>query len=186
MQFWLVKQEPASYSWDDFVKEKLTSWTGVRNYEARNNLARMKKGDSVFFYHSGEDKAIVGLASVARPAYPDPTSDDDKWVAVDLKAGRPLGIPVTLQAIKDQPSLQNVALLKRSRLSVLPLLKEQFEAILSLGDLSELLQESARRLSERKTKKAPAKKQRSPTTKKSAKTSARNASAAKSTKRRKK
>src|SRR5688500_4342363 len=120
MQFWVVKQEPTSYSWDDFVKEKATSWTGVRHYEARNNLARMKKGDSVLVYHSGEDKAIVGLASVARSAYPDPTADDDKWVAVDLKAGRPLGIPVTLQAIKDKPSLQHVALLKKSRLSVLP------------------------------------------------------------------
>ena len=181
MQFWVVKQEPTSYSWDDFVKEKVTSWTGVRNYEARNNLARMKKGDSVLFYHSGEDKAIVGLASVARSAYPDPTADDDKWVAVDLKAGRPLGIPVTLQAIKAKPSLQSVALLKRSRLSVLPLNKDEFEAIMSLGDLGELLQESARSLSARGSKKVPADKQ----PKKSARTSARKVSPAKSTKSRK-
>ena len=186
MQFWIVKQEPISYSWNDFVQEKITSWTGVRNYEARNNLARMKKGDSVLFYHSGADKAVVGVATIARAAYEDPTSDDKRWVAVDLKVGRPLGIPVTLEAIKNEPSLQNIALLKRSRLSVLPLLKEQFEMIVSLGDLSELLQESARRLSDRDTRKASPKKKSSASAEKSAKTRARKTGATTKTKGRKK
>src|SRR2546423_6206777 len=96
-QFWLVKQEPSDYSWSDFRKEKGTSWTGVRNYTARNNLRRMRKADKVLFYHSGEEKAVVGIAKVARAAYPDPTAREGDWSAVDLVPIKPLPRPVTLQ-----------------------------------------------------------------------------------------
>src|SRR6266404_2692514 len=99
-KYWLVKQEPEAYSWNDFVADGKTSWTGVRNYTARNNLRGMRKGDEVLFYHSGDDKAVVGIAKVKRPAYPDPTATEGDWSAVDLAPVRPLRRPVTLHEIK--------------------------------------------------------------------------------------
>src|SRR6202008_965935 len=105
--FWLVKQEPSDYSWDDFVKDGGTSWTGVRNFAARNNLRRMAKGDQVLFYHSGENKAVVGIAKVARTAYKDATAKDEDWSAVDLAPVKPLPRLVTLAEIKAKPALKN-------------------------------------------------------------------------------
>jgi predicted RNA-binding protein with PUA-like domain len=131
--FWLVKQEPSDYSWADFVKDGGTSWTGVRNFAARNNLRRMSKGDHVLFYHSGEDKAVVGIARVTRTAYKDPTAKDEDWSAVDLAPIKPLPTPVTLAQIKAQPRLKNIALVRQSRLSVMPLGARDFELILRMG-----------------------------------------------------
>ena len=132
--FWLVKQEPATYSWTDFTKEKGTAWTGVRNYTARNNLRKMGKGDDVFFYHSGEEKAVVGLARVTRTAYPDSTAKEGDWSAVDLAPIKPLRNPVPLAAIKSQSSLKNVALVSQSRLSVMPLTATEFQKILKMSE----------------------------------------------------
>ena len=133
MNYWLVKQEPNSYSFDDFQKDGKTDWTGVRNYSARNNLKAMKKGDKVFYYHSNEGKEIVGMSTVSKPFFPDPTADSDAWVAVELEAGKPLKKPVTLAAIKANPSLANIALVRLSRLSVVPLTKNEFDEILSMS-----------------------------------------------------
>jgi len=133
MQFWLVKQEPSKYSWEEFLKDKKTYWDGVRNYQARNNLQAMKKGDQVFFYHSVVGKQIMGVAQVTREAYPDPTSDDPAWVVVDLKPIKSLKIPVTLEQIKSHPKLKEIALVKQSRLSVTPLAQSEFKIILGLG-----------------------------------------------------
>ena len=113
--FWLVKQEPESYSWDDFVRERGTSWTGVRNYTARNNLRKMKKGDEVFFYHSGEQRAVVGIARVEKIAYVDKTAREGDWSAVDLVPIRALSRPVTLSEIKATNSLQKLPLIRLSR-----------------------------------------------------------------------
>jgi predicted RNA-binding protein with PUA-like domain len=131
--FWLVKQEPSSYSWSDFTKDGGTSWTGVRNYAARNNLRRMRKGDEVFFYHSGEDKAVVGIAKVAKTAYADPTAKEGDWSTVDLIPVRRLRRPVTLRQIKDEPRLKKMQLVRQSRLSVMPLSSAEFHAILRMG-----------------------------------------------------
>jgi predicted RNA-binding protein with PUA-like domain len=131
--FWLVKSEPSTYSWDQFAAEKGTFWSGVRNPMARNHLAAMKAGDAVLFYHSGDGKEIVGLAKVTKPAYPDPTADDEKWLAVDLAPVKPLAQPVTLAAIKAEKSLADIALVRLSRLSVMPLAKAAFEKILAMG-----------------------------------------------------
>jgi predicted RNA-binding protein with PUA-like domain len=131
--FWLVKQEPSSYSWADFTKEGKTSWTGVRNYTARNNLRKMRRSDEVLFYHSGEEKAVVGVAKVARAAYADPTALEGDWSAVDLVPAKPLPRPVTLPEIRHAPRLRNIQLLRQSRLSVMPLTKPEFEAILKMG-----------------------------------------------------
>lgn len=144
MKHWIVKQEPSSYSWDDFIRDGGTSWTGVRNHEARNNLAKMAAGDPILFYHSGKEKAVVGLAAVAREAYRDPTSEEERWVAVDLKPLRPLGIPVGLEAIKGEPSLKDLSLLRNSRLSVSPLSKEAFQTILSMGGSAQRKKETRR------------------------------------------
>ena len=133
MQFWLVKQEPSKYSWEEFLKDKKTYWDGVRNYQARNNLQAMKKGDRVFFYHSVVGKQIMGVAQVTREAYPDPTSDDPAWVVVDLKPIKSLKIPVTLEQIKSHPKLKEISLIKQSRLSVMPLAQSEFKVILGLG-----------------------------------------------------
>src|SRR5205085_6922203 len=119
--FWLVKQEPSSYSWSDFVAEGATSWTGVRNYTARNNLRKMRNGDQVFFYHSGEQKAVVGIATVIRIAYRDPTADEGDWSSVDLAPVKPLPRAVTLREIRANPRLKNIPLVRQSRLSVMPL-----------------------------------------------------------------
>src|SRR2546425_10185799 len=124
---WMVKQEPETYSWDDFMRDGRTDWTGVRNFQARNNLKQMKVGDRVLFYHSGTGKCVVGIAEVAKAAYPDPTTDDPQWVAVDLKPAKPLKESVTLDAIKSNQKLSNMLLLRQSRLSVMPLTKEEVE-----------------------------------------------------------
>jgi predicted RNA-binding protein with PUA-like domain len=131
--FWLVKQEPSSYSWSDFVAEGQTSWTGVRNYSARNNLRRMQKGDEVLFYHSGDDKAVVGIATVIRTAYPDSTAREGDWSAVDLAPVKPLHRPVTLGEIKSHPSLKGITLVRQSRLSVMPLAESEFREIVKMG-----------------------------------------------------
>lgn len=131
MKFWMVKQEPEKYSFDDFLKEGKTDWTGVRNYQARNNLREMKRGDRVLFYHSVSEKAVVGLAEVSRENFPDPT--DEKWIAVEIKPVEKFEKPVTLEQIKAEKSLENIALLKQSRLSALPLTREEFETILKLS-----------------------------------------------------
>lgn len=135
MNYWLVKQEPAAYSWDDFVRDKKTAWTGVRNFQARANLAAMKKGDQVFFYHSVTGKCIVGLAEVVKTAYPDPTADEEGWICVDLKPLKPLPEPVTLEKIKQTESLAQMALVRQSRLSVMPVLADQAHLIQKLGGL---------------------------------------------------
>jgi predicted RNA-binding protein with PUA-like domain len=131
--FWLVKQEPSDYSWNDFVADGGTSWTGVRNFAARNNLRRMSKGDQVFYYHTGEDKAVVGIARVARTAYRDTTAKEGDWSAVDLAPVKPLRKPVTLAEIKSKPALKNIALVRLSRLSVQPLGAKEFELIVRMG-----------------------------------------------------
>jgi predicted RNA-binding protein with PUA-like domain len=131
--FWLVKQEPSSYSWSDFVAEGETSWTGVRNFTARNNLRKMQKGDEVFFYHSGEEKAVVGIAKVVRTAYPDATAKEGDWSTVDLAAVRPLAWPVTLREIKGNSRLKGILLVRQSRLSVMPLTEQDFHEILRMG-----------------------------------------------------
>ncbi len=129
MNYWLVKSDPETYSWDNMKNENTTVWTGVRNYQARNNLKAMKKGDLVLFYHSQSDKSIVGITKVVKEYYPDPTSDDKNWVVVDLQYYSDLIKPIPLDKIKNNPNLSNIALIKQSRLSVLPLTKEEYEEI---------------------------------------------------------
>jgi len=133
MNHWLVKQEPNSYSFDDFRKEGKTDWTGVRNYTARNNLKAMKSGDKVFYYHSGDEKSVVGFAKVTKTYFPDPTATDGDWVAVELEAGKPVNKRVTLAAIKANPRLKDIALIKLSRLSVVPLTKDEFDEITAMS-----------------------------------------------------
>jgi predicted RNA-binding protein with PUA-like domain len=131
--FWLVKQEPGSYSWSDFIAEGQTAWTGVRNYTARNNLRKMREGDEVLFYHSGEDKAVVGIARVTRQAYPDPTAKEGDWSAVDLAPVKSLRRSVSLREIKDNRRLKDMLLIRQSRLSVTPLAKSEFREIVKMG-----------------------------------------------------
>ena len=131
--FWLVKQEPSSYSWLDFVAEGQTSWTGVRNYTARNNLRKMEKGDEVLFYHSGEDKAVVGIAKVIRTAYRDSTAKEGDWSTVDLAPVKPLHRLVTLREIKNHSPLKGIPLVRQSRLSVMPLAESEFREIVKMG-----------------------------------------------------
>jgi predicted RNA-binding protein with PUA-like domain len=133
--FWLVKQEPSSYSWKNFTADGGTSWTGVRNYSARNSLRSMRKGDEVLFYHTGDDKAVVGIARVTRPAYPDKTATEGDWSAVDLVPVKPLRRPVSLGAIKESPRLRNIRLVRQSRLSVMPLTATEFREIARMGGL---------------------------------------------------
>jgi predicted RNA-binding protein with PUA-like domain len=132
-QHWLVKQEPESYSWDDFVRDKTTAWEGVRNYAARLHLKGMQPGDPVLFYASGESKSVIGLAEVTKAAFPDETADEPGWVAVQLKAGRPLPRPVTLAEIKAVPALAQIGLVRQSRLSVMPLTSEAFKRIVKMA-----------------------------------------------------
>ena len=131
--FWLVKQEPSSYSWSDLVAEGETSWTGVRNFAARNNLRKMRKADAVLFYHSGEEKAVVGIAKVVRTAYPDTTAKEGDWYTVDLTAVKPLARPVTLREIKGNSRLKEIRLVRQSRLSVMPLAEPEFREIVNMG-----------------------------------------------------
>lgn len=128
-QFWLVKSEPSAYSWTNLVADEKTAWTGVRNFTARNNLRAMRKGDAVLFYHSVTDKEVVGIAKVVREAYPDQTAKEGEWSAVDLTPEGPLAKPVTLEEIKRNPKLKDMALLRLSRLSVQPVTSAQFEEI---------------------------------------------------------
>jgi predicted RNA-binding protein with PUA-like domain len=131
--FWLVKQEPSAYSWANFLADGKTAWTGVRNYTARNNLRAMREGDAVFFYHSVVGKEIVGVAKIVREAYPDPTAKEGDWSAVDLAPEKPLPNPVTLEEIKRNSKLKEMALLRLSRLSVQPVTAAQFEEILRMA-----------------------------------------------------
>ena len=132
--YWMVKQEPETYSWDEFVKDGSTDWTGVRNYQARNNLRAMKPGDKVLFYHSGTGKEVVGLAEVTKGAYPDPTADDPQWLAVDLKPVKPLPSFVQLAAIRYDKRLSQLPLIRQSQLSVMPLTKDEFDVIMGMGN----------------------------------------------------
>jgi len=132
-QHFLVKSEPYKYSFADLIQDGQTTWDGVRNFEARNNLRAMKKGDLLLFYHSNEGKEVVGVAEVVRPAYPDPTAPGEDWSVVDVKPCCPLRKAVSLEAIRKEPRLSEIALLKRSRLSVVPITAEEFALILKLG-----------------------------------------------------
>lgn len=132
-QYWLVKQEPEKYSWQDLVRDTRTDWDGVRNYQARNNLKAMRPGDLVLFYASVSLKEVQGIATVSRAAYPDPTTDDERWVAVELEAQTTLPQPVTLEQIKNDSRLAEIALIKQSRLSVMPLRKAEYDRILKLA-----------------------------------------------------
>ena len=134
MKYWLVKQEPEKYSFDDLIKDKTTIWDGVRNYQARNNLREMKKGDSVLFYHSVSEKSVIGVAEVTKEAFDDPTDDTGKWSVVKIKAIKKFEHPVTLEQIKDEKKLQEIALIKQSRLSVMPVTKAEFKHIANLGE----------------------------------------------------
>ena len=133
MAYWLVKSEPTAYSWDEFVKDKQTCWSGVRNYAARLHLRNMKKGDEVFFYHSNEGTDIVGTAKVVKEFYQDPTTTEDRWVAVDLKANKKLKNPVTLAQVKTDKRLANMALVKLGRLSVQPVTGEEWKVVMELA-----------------------------------------------------
>ncbi|WP_353124547.1 EVE domain-containing protein [Parapedobacter pyrenivorans] len=133
MNHFLVKSEPFKYSWEQFLSDKQTFWDGVRNYQARNNLQAMKKGDLVLFYHSNEGKEVVGIAKVVKEHYQDPTTADERWVVVDLAPIETLKRPVTLETIKKDPVLQNIALVRQGRLSVIPLTREEFDHIVALG-----------------------------------------------------
>jgi len=138
MSYWLMKTEPGSWSWDQQKAKgaKGEAWSGVRNFQAKSNLMKMKKGDRAFFYHSGEDKAVVGVVDVIREHYPDPTAKKgEPWVAVDVKAGAAAAKPVTLQAIKAEPKLKNMVLVKNSRLSVQRVTAAEWEAVCKMGDL---------------------------------------------------
>lgn len=133
MAYWLVKSEPSTYSWDQLVKDKQTDWTGVRNYAARNHLKSMKKGDEVFFYHSNEGLEIVGIAKVAKEAYQDPTTEEAAWVCVDLKPYKKLKAPVSLETIKKEKRLKDMALIRIGRLSVQPVSEKEYDVILELA-----------------------------------------------------
>ncbi|MDQ1152237.1 MULTISPECIES: EVE domain-containing protein [Sphingobacterium] len=134
MQYFLVKSEPFKYSWEQFNKDGRTFWDGVRNYQARNNIKAMKEGDLVLFYHSNEGKEVVGVAKVVKEFYQDPTTDDERWVVVDLAPVETLKKSVTLEAIKADEQLQDIALVRQGRLSVMPLKPEEFDRILALGN----------------------------------------------------
>jgi predicted RNA-binding protein with PUA-like domain len=131
MNYWMVKQEPDAYSWDDFVKDGKTDWTGVRNFQARNNLKEMKKGDKVLYYHSNIGKEVVGIAKVSKESFPDPT--DEKWFAVELTPDKKLKKAVTLADIKGNLALANMKLIRQSQLSVMPVTKDEFDEILSMS-----------------------------------------------------
>jgi len=138
MAYWLMKSEPGSWSWTQQVKAgaKGEAWTGVRNFQAKSNLMKMRRGDRAFFYHSGEDKAVVGIVEVARESYPDPTAKkDEPWVVVDVKAVEPAKQPVTLAAIKAEAKLRNMVLVRNSRLSVQPVTVEEWKIVCKMGGL---------------------------------------------------
>ena len=132
--YWLLKSEPNTWSWDDQVKSKIDMWDGVRNYQARNNLIKMKNKDLCFFYHSVSEKSIVGIVEVVKEHYPDPTDSKNKFVAVNVRAIKKLKKPVTLEIIKNNKKLKNIALIKQSRLSVMPLKKTEWNEILKISE----------------------------------------------------
>ena len=134
MSYWLVKSEPEAYAWSQLAKDGVTAWTGVRNFAARLHLRAMKSGDRVFFYHSGEEKSVVGLAQVVKEAYPDPTATEGDWSCVDLAPARALAKPVTLAAIKSDKILKEMVLARQSRLSVSPVKEAEFKRLLKLGE----------------------------------------------------
>ena len=134
MAYWLIKSEPSTYGWDQFVKDGETFWDGVRNYAARNHLKAMKKGDEVFFYHSNEGLEIVGIAKVAKEAYQDPSTTETAWVAVDFKPVRKLKRPVSMQEIKNDKRLKDMALVRLGRLSVQPVKEEEWNAVIELSN----------------------------------------------------
>lgn len=133
MNYWLVKSEPETFSWQDLVKKGTACWDGVRSYAARNNLKAMKKDDQVLFYHSVIGTCVVGIAKVSREFYQDPTTDDDRWVAVDIVPVKELKNQVPLSLIKESPELKNIYLVRQGRLSVMPLAKEEFDLIVKMG-----------------------------------------------------
>lgn len=133
MNYWLIKSEPSTYSFDDLRRDKRTVWDGVRNFQARNHLRAMRRGDLALFYHSGEDKAVVGVARVEKEAYADPSARDGDWSVVDVALEHGLENAVTLAQIKSDPALKNMVLVKQSRLSVQPATKGEFERIVKLG-----------------------------------------------------
>lgn len=134
MNYWLVKSEPDTYSWDFFVSKKRDIWDGVRNFQARNNLNAMSENDLVFFYHSNKGMEIVGLAKVVKESYQDPTTEDSRWVVVELEPVKKLAKPVSLNKIKSDPILSDISLLKQSRLSVMPIKPEEFDRIMYLAN----------------------------------------------------
>jgi len=138
MAYWLMKSEPGSWSWDQQVKKgaKGDAWSGVRNFQAKSNLMKMKKGDRAFFYHSGEEKAVVGVIEIVREYYPDPTAKkDEPWVVVDVRAIEPVKQPVTLSTIKAEPKLKRMVLVNNSRLSVQPVTAEEWKLVCKMGGL---------------------------------------------------
>ena len=135
--YWLLKSEPSTWSWEDQVQSKIDMWDGVRNYQARNNLMKMKKGDHCFFYHSVNEKSVIGIVEVHKEHYPDPTDKSKKFVAIDVKALKKLKYPVTLDRIKKTNKLQNISLIKQSRLSVMPLTINEFKEIIKLSNKDE-------------------------------------------------
>lgn len=134
MNYWLIKSEPNTYSWDDFVKLGRDHWDGVRNYQARNNMKNMKVGDQALFYHSVNEKSVVGIAEVVREHYPDPTTDDDRWSVVDFVPVNQLKRPVTLDEIKADERLSDMVLVRNSRLSVQPVKAEEFDLIIGMSE----------------------------------------------------
>ena len=133
MKYWLLKSEPTTWSWNDQIKEKIAMWDGVRNYQARNNLIKMKKGDLCFFYHSVSEKSIVGIVEVVKESYPDPTDKSGKFVAVDVKTKSKIKQAISLEIIKNTAGLENIALLKQSRLSVMPISNKEWNLIIKLS-----------------------------------------------------
>ena len=134
ISYWLLKSEPLAWSWENQVKDKVTMWDGVRNYQARNNLMKMKKKDLCFFYHSVSEKQIIGIVEVVREHYPDPTDKTGRFVVTDVKAIKKLKRPVSLEKIKSTPRLVNIALIKQSRLSVMPLKKTEWDTIIKISE----------------------------------------------------
>ncbi len=134
MKYWLLKSEPDAWSWDNQVKEGASMWDGVRNYQARNNLKEMKKNDLCFFYHSVKERSIVGIVRVVKEYYPDPTDPTDRFVVVDVKATKKLKNPVSLDQIKENNKLKDIALVKQSRLSVMPLKKTEWDLIIKMSN----------------------------------------------------
>ncbi len=136
-KYWLLKSEPSTWSWEDQVQSKIDMWDGVRNYQARNNLMKMKKGDHCFFYHSVNEKSVIGIVEVHKEHYPDPTDKSKRFVAIDVKALKKLKYPVTLDRIKKNKKLQKISLIKQSRLSVMPLTISEFKEIIKLSNQDE-------------------------------------------------